>query len=78
MRNLMKKNGALRFVMVFAVVCLGWAIAAAQASNQEPEGKAGLTDLERRMQKRVFIDHNDTPIDAVIRQLAEQADLDFI
>jgi type IV pilus assembly protein PilQ len=78
MRNLMKKYGALRFVMVFAVVCLGWAIAAAQTGNEEPEGKAGLTELERRMQKRVFVDHNDAPIDAVIRQLAEQADLDFI
>ncbi len=78
MRNLMKKYGALKFVMVFAVVCLGWAIAVAQAGNEEPEERAGLTDLERRMQKRVFIDHNDTPIDAVIRQLAETADLDFI
>lgn len=78
MRNLMKKYGALRFVMVFAVVCLSWAIAVAQTGNEEPEGKAGLTELERRMQKRVFVDHNDTPIDAVIRQLAEQANLDFI
>jgi len=74
----MKKYGALRFVMVFAVVCLGWPIAVAQASNEEPEERAGLTDLERRMQKRIFVDHNDTPIDAVIRQLAETADLDFI
>jgi type IV pilus assembly protein PilQ len=75
---MMKKYGALRFVMVFAVVCLSWAIAVAQAGNEEPEERAGLTDLERRMQKRIFIDHNDTPIDAVIRQLAEAADLDFI
>ena len=78
MRNLMKKYGALRFVMVFAVVCLSWPIAAAQTGNEQPEGTAGLTELERRMQKRVFVDHNDTPIDAVIRQLAEQADLDII
>ena len=78
MRNMMKKYRALRFVMVFAVVCLSWAIAVAQTGNEEPEGKAGLTELERRMQKRIFVDHNDTPIDAVIRQLAEQADLDII
>ena len=78
MRNMMKKYVTLRFVMVFAVVCLGWAIAAAQAGNEEPEERAGLTELERRMQKRIFVDHNDTPIDAVIRQLAETADLDFI
>jgi len=75
---MMKKYGALRFVMVFAVVCLGWAIAAAQTGNEEPEEKAGLTDLERRMQKRICIDVNELSIDTVIRQLAEQADLDII
>jgi len=78
MRNLMKKYGALRFVMVFAIVCLSWAIAVARAGNEEPEGKAGLTELERRMQKRIFVDVNDVPIDTVIRQLVEQADLDII
>jgi len=74
----MKENGVLRFGMVFAVVCLSWAIAVAQTGNEEPEGKAGLTDLERRMQKRIFVDVNDVPIDTVIRQLVEQADLDII
>jgi type IV pilus assembly protein PilQ len=78
MRNLMKKYGALRFVMVFAIVCLSWAIAVAQTGNEEPEGKAGLTELERRMQKRISVDVNDVPIDTVIRQLVEQADLDII
>jgi len=78
MRNLMKKYGALRFVMVFAVVCLSWAIAVAQTGNEEPGGKAGLTELERRMQKKVYVDVNDVPIDTVIRQLVEQADLDII
>jgi len=74
----MKKYGALRFVMVFAVVCLSWAIAVAQTGNEEPEGKAGLTNLERRMQKSISIDVNDVPIDTVIRQLVEQADLNYI
>ena len=78
MRNLMKKYGALRFVMVFAVVCLSWAIAVAQAGNEEPEERAGLTDIERRMQKSISIDVNDVPIDTVIRQLVEQADLNYI
>jgi type IV pilus assembly protein PilQ len=78
MRNMMKKYGTLRFVMVFAVVCLSCAIAVAQAGNEEPEGKVGLTDLERRMQKSISIDVNDVPIDTVIRQLVEQADLNYI
>jgi len=78
MRNMMKKYGALRFVMVIAVVCLSWAIAVTQAGNEEPKERAGLTDLERRMQKSISIDVNDVPIDTVIRQLVEQADLNFI
>ncbi len=78
MRSFMIKYGALRFVTVFAVVCLSCAIAAAQAANEEPERKAGLTDLEQRMQKSISIDVNDVPIDTVIRQLVEQADLNYI
>jgi len=78
MKNLMKKYGVLRFLTVFAVVCFSCAIAMAQTGNENSEEKTGLTDLERRMLKRVFIDVNNLPIDTVIRQLAEQADLDFI
>jgi len=78
MKSLMKKYGVLRFLTVFAVVCFSCAIAMAQTGNENSEEKTGLTDLERRMLKRVFIDVNDLPIDTVIRQLAEQADLDFI
>jgi len=37
-----------------------------------------LTDIERRMQKSISIDVNDVPIDTVIRQLVEQADLNYI
>jgi len=78
MKSFIIKYGALRFLMLFAVVCFSWAIAAAGAGNEDSEGKIGLTDLERRMQKRIFIDVNELSIDTVIRQLAEQADIDII
>ena len=78
MRSFMIKYGALRFLMVFAVVCLSWAIAAAGTGNEDSEGKTGLTDIEQRMRKRISIDVNEVPIDTVIRQLAEQANLDII
>ena len=78
MKSFMIKYGALRFLMVFAVVCLGWAIAAAGTGNEDSEEKAGLTDIEQRMRKRISIDVNEVPIDTVIRQLVEQADLDII
>jgi len=78
MKNLMNKYGALRLWTVIAVVCLSWSIAVAQAGNEEPEEEARLTELERRMQKSISIDVNDVPIDTVIRQLVEQADLNYI
>jgi len=78
MKSFIIKYGALRFLMLFAVVCFSWAIAASGAGNEDSEGKIGLTDLERRMQKRIFIDVNELSIDTVIRQLAEQADIDII
>jgi len=37
-----------------------------------------LTDLEKRMQKVVCIDVNDVPIGTVIRQLADQVNVDLI
>ncbi len=45
----------------------------------EPAGKEKvLTDLERRMQKVISIDVNEVPIGTVMRQLADQADVDLI
>jgi len=62
------------------------AVAEAQTVSEETdidepsraEEKAVLTELEQRMQKTVCIDVNELPIDTVIRQLAEQADLNII
>ena len=78
MKNFMKENLVLRLLTIFAVVCLSCAIAVAQTGNEEPEEQTGLTDIERRMQKSISIDVNDQPIDLVIRQLVEQADLNYI
>jgi len=78
MRSFTIKYGALKFLTVFAVVCFSWAIAAAGTGNEDSEEKTGLTDLEQRMQKSICIDVNDVPIDTVIRQLIEQADLNYI
>lgn len=42
------------------------------------EKKEIMTDLERRMKKVVCIDVNEVPIATVIRQLADQVDVDLI
>ncbi len=78
MKNFMKENLVLRLLAVFVVVCLSCAIAGGQTGNEEPEEKTGLTEIEQRMQKRISIDVNDMPIDLVVRQLVEQADLNYI
>jgi type IV pilus assembly protein PilQ len=48
------------------------------AVEDEPIEEKPLSQLEMRMQKKVSIDVSDVPIEMVIRQLAEQVDVDFI
>jgi type IV pilus assembly protein PilQ len=46
--------------------------------NEETEETDELSDFKQRMQKRIFIDVNEEPLEMVIRQLADQAELDII
>jgi type IV pilus assembly protein PilQ len=64
--------------MIFAFVCLGCVSVRAVESEKQAAQKAVLTDLELRMQKVVCIDVNEVPIATVIRQLADQVDVDLI
>ena len=50
----------------------------AEPADGEQPKKEVLTALEQNMLKRVTIDLRDTPIDDVIRVLADQADVDII
>lgn len=77
MRSMIIKNWKLNLLMVIAVLWLGCGVAMAQAQDKEQEEKV-LTELEMRMQKRISIDVNDLPIDMVIRQLTEQAGINYI
>ena len=69
------------FVALCAVVLLcsvtTLANEASVQSNQDGSEEV-LTELEKRMQKTINIDANDVPIAAVMRQLADQADVDLI
>ena len=77
MRSFIKTNRKLKLIIVIVGMCFSCAIAVAQAGNEESEENTGLTELKQRMQRRVSIDAN-LPIDTVVRQLADQADLDVI
>lgn len=48
------------------------------ASADEQEKREVLSSIESRLQKKVSVDFKDTPIDDVIKTLAEQANIDVI
>jgi type IV pilus assembly protein PilQ len=64
--------------MVIAVICISCNITMAKADNEDSEEKTNLTEVERRMKKNITIDVSDQPIDLVVKQLVEQAGLNYI
>lgn len=84
MRSFLMKSRRLSLLMICAFVCLCCVPAFASDSNEPPvqtgpsEKHQVLTELERRMQKVVCIDVNEVPIGTVVRQLADQVDVDLI
>ena len=78
MKTLMIKPRRLNFPIIFALLCFCCVSSLAAESSEQTAKKAVLTGLEQRMQKVVCIDVNDVPIGTVIRQLADQVQVDLI
>ena len=78
MKTLTIKSGRKNILIIFALVCFSCISALAAESNEHAAQNTVLTDLEQRMQKVVCIDVNDVPIATVIRQLADQVNVDLI
>jgi type IV pilus assembly protein PilQ len=78
MKSFKVKSRRLNMLIICAFVCLCCVSARAVESEGQAAKKAVLTDLERRMQKVVCIDVNEVPIATVIRQLADQVNVDLI
>jgi type IV pilus assembly protein PilQ len=87
MKSSMTKYSELRFLIILAFIVAACTIAVAENGNEDLEKPPDsdpsletevLTTLEQRMQEKITIDVSDLPIDTVIRQLAEQADVDLI
>lgn len=84
MRSFLLKSRRLSLLMICTFVCLYCVPALAGDSNEPPvqtrpfEKQQVLTELEKRMQKVVCIDVNEVPIGTVVRQLADQVDVDLI
>lgn len=64
--------------MVIAVICFSCAVTVAQAGNVDSEENTSLTAVEQQMKKNISIDVSDQSIDLVVRQLVEQAGLNYI
>ena len=78
MKTLTIKSRGLNFPIIFALLCFCCVSAITAESSERTTKKAVLSDLEQRMQKVVCIDVNDVPIATVVRQLADQVQVDLI
>jgi type IV pilus assembly protein PilQ len=78
MKSFKTKSRRLNILIICAFICLGRVSASAVESKEQAAKKTVLTDLELRMQKVVCIDVNEVPIGTVIKQLADQADVNLI
>jgi type IV pilus assembly protein PilQ len=80
----MKRSEQFRTFGILAICTLfliGWAIAVAEEAepNASAEGQVEVrTTLEQRMQKKISVDFRDTPIEDVVRIMAEQANVDVV
>jgi type IV pilus assembly protein PilQ len=75
MKGFVTKCGGLKLLVIVALVAATCGIVvAAEADKKE----VVLTPLEQQMQKTISITFRDTPIDDVIRAIAEKANVDII
>ena len=84
MKNLKSKSLILRLLIILIFICYGCIAAFAQGADEKPateqtsEETEQPSELDIRMQKNVSIDVSDVPIELVIKQLADQVNVDFI
>jgi type IV pilus assembly protein PilQ len=83
MKKLNSKSSAFTFITIWVVICLSCTFAFAKGQDANSSAAAATaadkpSELDIRMQKTVSIDVSDVPIEMVIKQLAEQVNVDFI
>ncbi len=77
MNSFLTRKGGLMIVMILALVLAACGIVTAEAATEEEKAEV-LTPLQQQMQKTISITFRDTPIDDVIRAIAEKANVDII
>ncbi len=78
MNNLKDQYNGLKLLKVITFIVMLCTIAVAENGLENVGKKEVLTALEKRMQKKISVDFSETPIDDVIRIIADQADVDII
>jgi type IV pilus assembly protein PilQ len=78
MKGMTIKSSNSHFLIICTLLFVCSVSAFAVESNEPDKERSVLTDLEKRMQKVICIDVNEVPIGTVIRQLADQVDVDLI
>jgi type IV pilus assembly protein PilQ len=78
MNSFVTKKGGLMLLMILALVLACSGIITAEAVNEEEKKAEVLTPLQQQMQKTISITFRDTPIDDVLRAIAEKANVDII
>ncbi|MHC4087267.1 MAG: hypothetical protein ACYSU5_18965 [Planctomycetota bacterium] len=75
MKGFVTKCGGLKLLVIAALVLATCGIVVAAEANEETDKKEVLTSLEQQMLKTISITFRDTPIDDVIRAIAEKANV---
>ncbi len=78
MKGFVTRCNGLKLLIIVALVMATCGTVAAAEANEEADNKEVLTPLEQQMQKTISITFRDTPIDDVIRAIAEKANVDII
>jgi type IV pilus assembly protein PilQ len=78
MRDSKQKHGVLWLLMLLALLLAIATTVGAQDQDTDAQKTEVLSSLEQRMQKTITLDACNLPIDTVIRQLAEQANVDVV
>jgi type IV pilus assembly protein PilQ len=78
MRNNIFNTFGIKALCLFVSLAITSSIVLAQQKTEADQSKEVLSTLEQHMQKPITVDFRNTPIDDVLRIMAEQADVDII
>lgn len=77
-KKLPVKYTPLKLLTILFFAAAAWNIALADSNSVDMQKTEILTTLEQRMLKKISIDFRNTPIEDVLRIMADQADVDII